>query len=118
MQPTPRSKWPLGPGSDVPSVGASDRVYETTKLGAVFDALLGQGASADDVLRDAKIPLADVHSPQAWISLAQLMTGLQENALRLSTDHHLPYRIGASIHISTTTACYWLCAALQLSGLP
>ena len=100
MQPTPRSKWPLGPGSDVPSVGASDRVYETTKLGAVFDALLGQGASADDVLRDAKIPLADVHSPQARISLAQLMT-VCKNALRLSTDHHLPYRIGASIHIST-----------------
>ncbi|WP_456822559.1 AraC family transcriptional regulator [Bradyrhizobium sp. USDA 4502] len=62
--------------------------------------LRSQGAAADAILRDTNIALADVHSPQARISLTQLMTVCQ-NALRLSTDRHLPYRIGGSIHIST-----------------
>uniref|UniRef100_UPI0013D7C3E2 AraC family transcriptional regulator ligand-binding domain-containing protein n=2 Tax=Pseudomonadota TaxID=1224 RepID=UPI0013D7C3E2 len=66
----------------------------------VFDMLAGAGIAAEAILRGTNIPLADVHSPQARISLTQLMTVCQ-NALRLSTDRHLPYRIGASIHIST-----------------
>lgn len=90
----------MGSRNDILTVGTSDKVYETTKLGAVFDMLAGAGVPADAILRDTRIPLADVHSPQARISLTQLMTVCQ-NALRLSTDRHLPYRIGASIHIST-----------------
>ncbi|MFB9269830.1 AraC family transcriptional regulator [Bradyrhizobium erythrophlei] len=62
--------------------------------------LASQGCSADVVLRDVNISPHDVHSPQARISLMQLMTACR-NAMRLSTDRHLPYRIGASIHIST-----------------
>jgi AraC-like DNA-binding protein len=100
LQPTTRLKRPVGPRSDALTVGAGDRVYETTKLGAVFDALLSQGVANDAILRDTNIPLAHVHSPHARISLAQLVT-VCRNALRLSTDRHLPYRIGASIHIST-----------------
>ena len=90
----------MGPHSDILSVGTSDTVYETTKLGAIFDMLTSHGVPADAILRNTNIPLADVHSPQTRISLTQLMTVCQ-NALRLSTDPHLPYRIGASIHIST-----------------
>ncbi|MCC8954182.1 AraC family transcriptional regulator [Bradyrhizobium sp. Pear77] len=82
------------------TVGVSDRVYETTKLGAVFDVLISHGVAADAILRDVRIPLQDIHSPQARISLTQLITVCQ-NALRLSTDRNLPYRIGASIHVST-----------------
>ena len=100
MQPTTRLKKPLGVRGDIPTVSASDRVYETTKLGAVFDMLASSGVPAEAVLRDADIPPADVHSPHARISLTQLITVCQ-NALRLSADRHLPYRIGASIHIST-----------------
>jgi AraC-like DNA-binding protein len=85
---------------DMPPVGIADRVYESTKLAAVFDMLASQGCPADAVLRDANIALQDVHSPRARISLLQLMTVCQ-NAIRLSADRHLPYRIGASIHIST-----------------
>jgi AraC-like DNA-binding protein len=85
---------------DILTVGASDKVYETTKLGAVFDMLASHGIPADAILRDVSIPLEDVHSPQARISLTQLIT-VCRNALRLSTDRHLPYRVGASIHIST-----------------
>jgi AraC-like DNA-binding protein len=92
------------PGSrgrpDTPSVGVGDRVYESTKLAAVFDMLASHGCPADAVLRDANIAPQDVHSPRARISLLQLMTVCQ-NAIRLSTDRHLPYRIRASIHVST-----------------
>jgi AraC-like DNA-binding protein len=85
---------------DAPSVGVADRVYESTKLAAVFDVLAGHGCAADAVLRDVNIALQDIHSPQTRISLKQLMT-VCRNAIRASTDRHLPYRIGASIHIST-----------------
>jgi AraC-like DNA-binding protein len=85
---------------DALSIGVTDRVYESTKLAAVFDVLASHGCAAEAVLRDANIALQDVHSPQTRISLMQLMTVCQ-NAIRLSTDRHLPYRVGASIHIST-----------------
>jgi AraC-like DNA-binding protein len=102
LQPPLRFKKPPGSRSrpDRPTVGVGDRVHESTKLAAVFDMLASQGCPADAVLRDVNIALRDVHSPQARISLLQLMT-ICQNAIRLSTDRHLPYRIGASIHIST-----------------
>ncbi|QPF84583.1 AraC family transcriptional regulator [Bradyrhizobium genosp. L] len=93
-------KRPLGSRNETLSVGVSDQVYETTKLGAVLDMLASQGIATDAILRDANIALVDVHSPQTRISLAQLMT-VCRNALRLSADRHLPYQIGTSIHIST-----------------
>jgi len=100
LQPTMRLKKPAASRNDILTVGVSDRVYETTKLGAAFDMLISHGVAADAILRDANIPLQDVHSPQARISLKQLITVCQ-NAIRLSSDRNLPYRIGASIHIST-----------------
>jgi len=84
----------------MPAVGFGDRVYESTKLAAVFDMLVAHGCLPDAALRGLNITPQDVHSPQARISLMQLMTVCQ-NAIRLSIDRHLPYRIGASIHIST-----------------
>ncbi|MEA2912198.1 MAG: hypothetical protein QOJ15_4279 [Bradyrhizobium sp.] len=82
-----------------PIVGLSERVYESTKLAALFDGLVGQGCPAGEILRDVNLAVDEVHSPKSRISLAELMTAC-ENALRLSSDPHLPYRIGASIHIS------------------
>ncbi|HZC96328.1 MAG TPA: AraC family transcriptional regulator ligand-binding domain-containing protein [Bradyrhizobium sp.] len=40
-----------------------------------------------------------MHSPKSRISLAELITSCK-NAIRLSSDLHLPYRIGTSIHVS------------------
>jgi hypothetical protein len=100
LQPTMRLKKPAGSRNDVLTVGVSDRVYETTKLGAVFDMLTSRGVAADVILRDTNIAPQDVHSPQARISLTQLITVCQ-NAIRLSSDRNMPYRIGSSIHIST-----------------
>jgi AraC-like DNA-binding protein len=85
---------------EAPVVGLGERVYETTKLAALFDELVRQGHPASEILRNVSLREQDVHSPKTRISLAQLMTAC-ENAIRLSSEPHLPYRIGSSIHIST-----------------
>jgi AraC-like DNA-binding protein len=81
------------------SVGISEKVYETTKLAAVFDLLAHQGFPAAEILRGVDISPEEVHSPKARISLKQLMVAYR-NAARLSPDRHLPYRIGTTIHVS------------------
>jgi hypothetical protein len=82
-----------------PIVGLSERVYESTKLAALFDVLVDQGCPAGDILRNVNLTVDEVHAPKSRISLAELMTACK-NAIRLSSDPHLPYRIGTSIHIS------------------
>jgi AraC-like DNA-binding protein len=83
-----------------PVIGIGERIYESTKLAAVFDVLIDQGFPASEILRNVDLQEKDVHSPGTRISLAELMTACR-NAVRLSSDRHLPYRIGASVHIST-----------------
>jgi AraC-like DNA-binding protein len=83
-----------------PVIGMAERVYESTKLAALFDVLIDQGCQANEILRNVNLQADEVHSPKARISLAELMTACK-NAIRLSNDRHLPYRIGTSIHIST-----------------
>src|SRR5246127_1019766 len=62
--------------------------------------LASQGSPAREILKDVNIPAEQVHSPRTRISLGQLIAACR-NALRLTKDPHLPYRIGTSIHIST-----------------
>jgi AraC-like DNA-binding protein len=81
-------------------VGLNDRVYESTKLAALFDALMNEGHQADEILKNVNLPTKDVHSPKTRISIKQLIVACK-NAIQLSGDRHLPYRIGTSIHIST-----------------
>jgi AraC-like DNA-binding protein len=85
--------------SKQPIVGLSERVYESTKLAALFDGLVERGCPAGEILRNVNLAVDEVHSPKSRISLAELMTACK-NAIRLSSDPHLPYRIGASIHVS------------------
>src|ERR1700704_6477642 len=82
-----------------PVVGLNERVYESTKLAALFDVLVDQGCPTGKILRDVNLTVDEVHSPKSRISLAELMAACK-NAIRLSSDPHLPYRIGTSIHIS------------------
>jgi AraC-like DNA-binding protein len=82
-----------------PIIGLSERIYESTKLAALFDVLVDQGCATGEILRNVNLTVDEVHSPKSRISLAELMTAC-ENAIRLSRDPHLPYRIGTSIHIS------------------
>jgi len=65
-----------------PIVGLSDRVYESTKLAALFDVLVAQGFPAGEILRDVNLTVDEVHSPKSRISLADLMTACK-NAIRL-----------------------------------
>ena len=83
-----------------PIVGLNERIYESTKLAALFDVLVEQKCPADEILRNVNLTADEVHSPKSRISLAELMAACK-NAIRLSNDPHLPYRIGTSIHIST-----------------
>jgi AraC-like DNA-binding protein len=85
---------------DLVHVGANEKVHESTKLGAVFDALLSEGFSTEQILRGVGVAPECVHSPKTRVSLKQLTTAYQ-NAMRLSADRHLPYRIGTAIHVST-----------------
>jgi len=80
-------------------VGLGEHIYESTKLAALFDVLVDRGCPAGEILRNVNLTVDEVHSPKSRISLADLVTAC-ENAIRLSRDPHLPYRIGSSIHIS------------------
>jgi AraC-like DNA-binding protein len=82
-----------------PIVVLNERLYQPTKLAALFDILVSQGCPANEILRNINLTAEEVHSPEARVSLADLMTAY-ENAIRLSIDPHLPYRTGASVHIS------------------
>jgi AraC-like DNA-binding protein len=82
-----------------PIVGLRERIYEPTKLAALFDILVDQGCSPREILKNVTLTDDEVHSPTSRISLADLLTA-GKNAIRLSSDPHLPYRIGTSIHIS------------------
>jgi AraC-like DNA-binding protein len=82
-----------------PVVGSNERIYESTKLAALFDMLVEQDCPPDEILRNVNLTVDEVHSPKSRISLTELMAACK-NAIRLSNDPHLPYRIGTSIHIS------------------
>ncbi len=79
--------------------GITEKIYEPTKLAAVVDLLAGQGISPRAVLQDLDVPPDALHSAKTLISLKQLLLACQ-NAIRLSNDPHLPYRIGTTIHVS------------------
>jgi AraC-like DNA-binding protein len=92
------SRW--GTRREMPVVGLAERVYEPTKLAALFDVLVSQGHRGEEILRHVNLSVTDVHSPKTRISLKQMMIACN-NALQLSGDRHLPYRVGTSIHLST-----------------
>jgi AraC-like DNA-binding protein len=85
---------------DLVHVSSNEKVHEPTKLAAVFDVLVSQGFSAEEILRGINVAPEQVHSLKTRISLKQL-TGAYQNAIRLSDDRQLPYRIGTTIHLST-----------------
>lgn len=85
---------------DTPTVGLHDRLYAPTKLACVYDALLERGHSPAEILKDVDLRPQDVHSPDKRISLGHLLT-VYRNAIRLSNDPHLAFRIGITVHIST-----------------
>ena len=71
-----------------PIVGLGERVYESTKLAALFDVLVDRGCPAGEILRNVNLSMDEVHSSKSRISLAELMTACK-NAIRLSNEPHL-----------------------------
>lgn len=82
------------------AVGLHDRLFTPTKLASVYDLLVNDGHAPLDVLKGIGLRPEDVHSPSTRISLGQLMAAYR-NAIRLSADPHLAYRVGETVHIST-----------------
>jgi AraC-like DNA-binding protein len=78
----------------------SDKIYRPTKLAAIVDALLRDGVSVDDALRDLDVKPSELHSPDTLVSVEQLLSACRI-AMKLSRDPILPFRIGSSIHVST-----------------
>ncbi|RFB80933.1 AraC family transcriptional regulator [Methylovirgula sp. 4M-Z18] len=76
-----------------------ERIHSATKAGAIVDDLIAQGVSPSEALKGTHIPFSELHSHEIRISQEQLLT-VCANAMRLSSDPHLPYRIGTSIHLS------------------
>jgi AraC-like DNA-binding protein len=79
--------------------GPSDKVYPATKLAAIVETLVADGAQVREALRDVGVGPDELHSPETLVSLHQLLTTCR-NALRLSRDPSLAFRIGLSIHVS------------------
>jgi AraC-like DNA-binding protein len=78
---------------------ASDRIYRPTKLAAIVDTLSEDGFSSKEILRGVGVAADELHLPETLISLEQLLAGCK-NAIRLSHDPSLPFRIGTMIHVS------------------
>ena len=79
--------------------GVSDKIYQTTKLAAVVDALAEEGVSLSDALRDVGVTPQQLHSPHTLVSQRQLLAACK-NAIQFSRDPRLPFRVGSAIHVS------------------
>ncbi len=110
-----RLKKPAGSRNDILTVGSSDKVYEATKFGAVFDMLAGAGVAAEAILRGTNIPLADVHSPQARISLTAADDRLSERVAAVDRPSSALSHRRVDPHLDIRNVR--LCAAV-LPGLP
>ncbi len=88
-----------GIGEAMPGISFSDKLYEPTKLAAIIDTLVSEGVPAAEALRNVEVPFDKLHDPATRVSIKQLLAACQ-NAGRLSRNPHLPYSIGASVHVS------------------
>jgi AraC-like DNA-binding protein len=81
------------------SAGFGEKTYNAAKIGAVVDALLAEGVPPREALEGADVSFEDLHLASTRISRNQLIQSYR-NAVALSRDRHLPYRIGSGVHLS------------------
>ena len=79
--------------------GASDKVYPPAKIALLVEALVGEGISLHEALHHVGVPHDKLHSAEFLVSVEQLVAACR-NAIRLSRDPQLPFRVGSSIHVS------------------
>jgi AraC-like DNA-binding protein len=80
-------------------IGFSEKVFSAAKISVVVDALVAEGASPHDALKDTEVSLPDLNSTATRISRNQLLQSYR-NAIALSRDPHLPFTIGSNVHLS------------------
>jgi AraC-like DNA-binding protein len=80
--------------------GKSDRVYTQTKLAAIIDTVVAGGVSPAHALAGVGVSPAELLSPHTRVSVQQVLIACG-NAIRLSPDPSLAFRVGASMHVSS-----------------
>jgi AraC-like DNA-binding protein len=80
-------------------LNTSDKVYSPAKLALLVEALVNEGVSLREALRDVGVSHDDLYSAECLISVDQLIA-VCRNAIRLSRDPQFPSRVGSSIHVS------------------
>ena len=92
-------------------IGFGEKLHSATKLAAIVEALLNEGIPPSEALSGVQVRADELHSPATRISLNQMIAACR-NAIRLTTDPQLAFRIGSSIHLST----YGMFGYAMLSG--
>jgi hypothetical protein len=92
-------------------IGFGERLHSATKLAAIVETLLNEGISPSEALHGVQVRPDELHSPATRVSLNELIVACR-NAIRLTSDPQLAFRIGSSIHLST----YGMYGYAMLSG--
>ena len=100
----------VGPAVKV-KIGFGEKLHSATKLAAIVETLVDEGISSKEALSGVQVRLDELHSPGTRISLNQMIVACR-NAIRLTSDPQLAFRIGSSIHLST----YGMYGYAMLSG--
>jgi AraC-like DNA-binding protein len=82
------------------TVGCGEKLHSATKLAALFEALVDEGIPPVEALRGVQLRVEDLHLPATRVSLNQMIEACR-NAMRLSADPNLAFKVGSSIHLST-----------------
>jgi AraC-like DNA-binding protein len=77
-----------------------DKIYPVNKLGLLADVVAADGISVASLLEGTGLDLHELRSPLARMSLNQLLVGYR-NAVRLSGDPRLAFRIGERVRVTT-----------------
>jgi AraC-like DNA-binding protein len=80
-------------------VGFGEKLHSATKVAALVDTLLQEGVPPAEALRGVHLRVDDLHLPTTRISVNQMVEACR-NAVRLSRDPLLAFKVGSSIHLS------------------
>jgi len=81
-------------------IGYAEKLHSATKLTAIVDTLASEGVSPSEALCGVYVRSDELNSPATRISLNQMIVACR-NAIRLTGDPQLAFRIGSAIHLST-----------------
>jgi AraC-like DNA-binding protein len=79
--------------------GFGEKLHAPTKLAALVEALIAEGIAPEEALRGVHVRQDELYAPATRISLNQMVEACC-NAIRLSRDPQIAFRVGSSIHVS------------------